>query len=167
MNNDSDSKEAHERRVFLEFAHSAKIRGNHDNAEHRKPPEPDIYYPETIEPCYFELGRLADNHHAKFVLELLRRAPEAMAPDVSMIGYPQRDVLLRKLMKSYQTNGLPVHLVLYFDTEFSHIEGPIPPMPFEKEATHVMEPILRQSMGPFSTVWYFERYRRTVLWCYP
>jgi hypothetical protein len=167
MSNNTDSKELHERRVFLEFAHAANIPGVHDKAEHRNPPEPDIFYPETINPCYFELGRLADDQHAKLVLEMWRRAPEPMSPDISKIGCPQRDVLLRKLKKSYQTNGLPVHLVLYFDTDSPHLEGPIPPMPFEEEAKYVMEPILRESMGPFAKVWYFERYRKTVLWSYP
>jgi hypothetical protein len=167
MNDSSAIKIAHESRVFLEFAKTAQLAGDHNLIEHRSPPEPDIYFPEISQPCYFELARLANHHYAEFSLEILRRAPEAISHHLSKIGYPQRDVLLQKLKKSYQTYGLPVHLVLYFDNEASHTEGPIPPMPLEEEAKYVMEPILRESMGPFAKVWYFERYRNTVLWSYP
>jgi hypothetical protein len=158
---------AHERQVFLEFARAVNLSGDHTAAESRDPPEPDIFYPSAKEPCYFELGRLADANHAKYVREAFRRAPAQVTPDVMKIGYPQRDMLRRKLAKTYSAAGLPVHLLLYFDVEAPWVEGPIPPIPFETEAVHVMEPILRDSMGPFAKVWYFERYRRTLLWSYP
>lgn len=167
MNNAAELKRNHELEVFLEFGQTVGLAGNLNTAEVRDPPEPDIYYPAPAQPCYFELGRLADDNYAKFVLEVQRRTPMPVAPDISKIGYPQRDVLLRKLAKTYQTGGLPVHLVLYFDNEHLHTEGPIPPMPFNEEAAFVMEPILRNSMGPFTKVWYFERYCPSLLWSYP
>lgn len=167
MNIAVEQKRNHELEVFLEFGRTVGLSGNLNSAEARDPPEPDIYYPDPAQPCYFELGRLADTNHAKFVLEVQRRAPLPVAPDLSKIGYPQRDMLLQKLTKKYQTGGLPVHLLLYFDNEHWHTQGPIPPMPFNEEATLVMEPILRKSMGVFTKVWYFERYRPSLLWSYP
>ncbi len=101
------------------------------------------------------------------MLEVWHCAPTPVAPKYDEIGYPQRDMLRQKLSKRYQNFGHPIHLLLYFDIDAPHLEGPIPPIPFEQEAMHVMEPMLRQSMGPFSKVWYFDRYRRTVLWSYP
>ena len=165
MKSQSDAREAHELLVFAEFAQAAALPAR--SASSRLPPEPDLITTLDGRPCYFELGRLADNGYAKFILEVRRRSPSPVAPNYREIGYPQRDMLLQKLSKSYQTFGHPIHLVLYFDIDAPQVEGPLPPIPFEQEATHVMEPILRQSMGPFSKVWYFERYRRTVLWSYP
>lgn len=159
-------KSEHELAVFLEFARAADLPGDHTVAEVREPPEPDIFYGGTSPPCYFELGRLADANHAKFMLEVRCRSPEPLAPDLSNVGYPQRDMLLRKIAKTYETGEVPVHLILYFDNESPHTEGPIPPVPFSVEAAHVIEPILRKSMGPFTKVWYFERYRQSVLWRY-
>jgi len=158
---------SHELTVFLEFARTANLSGDHGAAEPRDPPEPDIMFPTGDRPCYFELGRLADDNFAKFMLEVYRRAPVPVAPDLSKIGYPQRDVLRRKLAKTYNSRGMPIHLLLYYDNESPLTQGPIPPLPFDHEASAVMEPILRRSMGPFEKLWYFERYRRTVLWRYP
>jgi hypothetical protein len=167
MKTQSDAREAHELLVFAEFAQAAALPAEARYAFSRMPPEPDLVTTLDGRACYFELGRLADTGFAKFMLEVRRRSPTPVAPNYNEIGYPQRDMLRQKLSKSYQNFGHPIHLVLYFDIDAHHVEGPLPPMPFEQEATHVMEPILRQSMGPFSKVWYFERYRRTVLWSYP
>jgi hypothetical protein len=167
VNRQSDFREAHELQVFLEFARAASLALDGQSPSPRLPPEPDLLATLNGSPCYFELGRLADNGHAKFMLEVKRRLPVAVSPNHTEIGYPQRDMLLQKLSKSYANHGHPIHLLLYYDVDALHLEGPIPPLPFEEEAKHLMEPILRQSMGPFSRVWYFERYRRTVLWTYP
>jgi hypothetical protein len=161
-----NDKQKYELAVFMEFARAARLPGDHSAAESRESPEPDIFYPSAEQSCYFELGRLADSNHAKFMIEVYRRAPQPVAPDLTKIGYPQRDMLRKKIAKTYQSGGLPIHLVLYFDAESPLTEGPIPPYPFEHEARHVLEPMLRESMGPFAKVWYFERYRDAVLWSY-
>jgi hypothetical protein len=55
-------------------------------------------------------------------------------------------------------------LLLYFDAEHRHLEGGLPPMDFSVHAEFVMVPLLRASMGAFSRVWVFERFRHSVLW---
>jgi len=166
MSKSSQAKRRHELTVFHEFAAAANFATIPYVAELREPPEPDIWYSSNTQKCYFELSRLADNHHAKYV----KRAWESqvpVAPDLAKVGYPQRDVLEAKLAKSYGTVEVPVQLLLYFDSDSPHLEGPIPPFPFSEEAEHLLLPILRETMGPFLRIWYFERYRRTVLWKYP
>jgi hypothetical protein len=161
MQTRSDARESHELLVFAEFAKAVPLPAEAFFPSARTPPEPDLVTTLNGSDCYFELGRLADNGFAKFMLEVSRCSPAPVSPNYSEVGYPQRDVLRRKLCKSYQSFGHPIHLLLYFDIDAPHLEGPIPPIPFEQEAKHVIEPILRQSMGPFSKVWY------SVLWSYP
>ena len=158
-------RKRHEMRVFREFAAAVPLLVH--SVTSRDAPEPDIMASLETGPCYFELGRLADDGYARFMLDVFKRAPALVSPNFAEIGYPQRDVLRTKLTKSYKTFGHPVHLLLYFDVGSPLVEGPIPPMPFDEEATHVMEPLLREDMGAFTKVWYFERYRQTILWSYP
>lgn len=167
MNTQSAAREAHELLVFMEFAQAASLPPEALSPSPCSPPQPDLVTTLNGCPCYFELARLADTGYAKSMLEVWRRSPVPVAPKYDEIGYPQRDVLLQKLSKSYQAGHHPIHLLLYFDVDAPHLEGPVPPIPFEQEAEHAIKPILRRSMGPFSKVWYFERYHRTVLWSYP
>lgn len=150
-------KEVHELRVFREFALAAGLGKDADLAESRPSPEPDILCRSKAGARYFELGRLTDTEHAKTVLQALRQAPKPVTPDLSKIKLPERDVLRRKLAKRYQSNGHPIELILYFDSEPRHLEGGIPPVDFAFHAQHVMVPLLAKSMGPFERVWVFER----------
>ena len=76
-------------------------------------------------------------------------------------------MLGKKLSKSYETSGLPVELLLYYDNDAPHLSGPIPPHSFEFEAQLVMLPLLRSSMGMFQKVWSFERYTKSIHWSHP
>jgi hypothetical protein len=157
----------HELEVFHEFARAAGLRLDSESARVCNPPEPVILAQVAGQARYFELGRLADSGFAAFMLEVDRRAPQPITPQYGKFGYPQRDMLIQKLSKVYESFGRPIDLLLYFDNDAPHLTGPIPPHPFEYEAQHVMEPIVRQSMGPFQAIWYFERYRHQVLWRFP
>lgn len=161
-----DAKAEHELTVFAEFALAARLVASAP-PESRRPPEPDILVRLVDGPRYFELGRLADSRFAEYVLQAGREAPATTTPDPMRVGYPQRDVLRKKLSKSYETSDLPVELLLYYDNDAPHLSGPIPPHSFEFEARHVMLPLLRGSMGMFQKVWYFERYTKRILWSHP
>ncbi len=160
------AKASHERAVFLEFAKAAGLEGDHGTAINCDDPKPDIYYPHPTAPRYFELGRLADTFFAREYKRHLENGSSTFSIDPSRVGYPQRDMLKKKLAKKYDRGGVRLDLVLYYDIDEPWLQGPIPPCSFEDEAKHVMIPILCRSMGPFDGVWYFERYRRTILWSY-
>jgi hypothetical protein len=161
------TKEIHELAVYREFAIAASLQWPLECAEARRPPEPDIFVAYADQSRYFELGRLADAEHARTILKALRESPRPVKPNVSKIKLPEREVLRRKLAKTYITNGYPLDLLLYFDAEEFHLLGGLPPMEFCEHAKFAMLPLLQLSMGPFQRVWVFERYRRTVLWQYP
>lgn len=160
-------KEVHEIAVFLEFAKALGLGESARNADPRSPPEPDVFVPDPQAPRYFELGRLLDAEHSRTVLKALRQAPLQVTPDLEKIKLPEREVLRRKLRKTYRTDGHPVDLLLYFDAEALHAAGSLPPTEFSSHANHVMRPLLSASMGPFSRVWVFERFRQTILWRFP
>jgi len=161
------AKETHELVVFREFAVAAELGGAIDDAECRPPPEPAILYRTKDGLQYFELGRLADAEHARTVLKAIRQAPKPVTPDLKKIKLPEREVLKQKLTKTYEASGLPIDLVLYFDSERRHLEGGIPLMDFGLHASFVMVPLLENSMGQFQRVWVFERYRRSIVWSFP
>lgn len=107
---------------------------------------------------------MLDAEHSRTVLKALRQAPAPVISDLTKIKLPEREILRAKLLKSYESRGLPIELILYFDTERRHLEGGLPPMDFSVHAQFVMAPLLHASMGAFSRVWVFERYRHSVLW---
>ena len=158
------TKDQHELTVFAEFAAAALCGERHDGGESCVPPEPDIFFRSSRNPRYFELGRLLDTEHSRTVLKALRQAPACVTPDLTKIKLPEREVLQAKLLKTYDSRGLPIELLLYFDAEHRHLEGSLPPIDFPVHAEFVMVPLLRASMGAFSRVGVFERYRHSVLW---
>ena len=107
MSTPSDARQVHEQLVFAEFAQAVPLPRDAIAPSSRLPPEPDLFVRLNGNPCYFELGRLADDGWAKFMLEVQRRAPTPVTPKYDEIGYPQRDMLRQKLSKSYQSFGHP------------------------------------------------------------
>ncbi len=160
-------KSDHERRVFLQFVKAANIHVEEDSVESRPEPEPDIRCIWAGESVYFELARLLDREAPKLRVRALKIAPQQVAVDPKRFGLPERDMLRTKLSKSYQTDGLPLELLLYFDAENPLVAGTIPPFDFAMHARTVMAPLLTPMPAHIRRVWVFERYRGSVLWSYP
>jgi len=75
-------------------------------------------------------------------------------------------MLKQKIAKTYQTGGLPVHLLLYFNND-NMIDGDVPSAP--DPATHyihVMNPIV-ETQSQFRRVYVFDRHQGVVLYHYP
>jgi len=164
------NKQNHELLVFSQFIKSADLLVHEHSVEAREPPEPDIWCLLCNKPYYFELGRILSSEEPKLRLEMIRRHPQPAIFNVLRFGLPMRDVLRRKLKKTYETNGVPVDLILYYDW------GPdalvTASAPFDESAEHfqrVLQPELLSNRGPFATVWIYERYRPSgsVLWRHP
>ena len=138
-----------------------------ESVEERHPPEPDIFCQLGSQPVYFELALLLDSEVPKSRLEALRRAPEQVKFPIGKVGLPERDVLVKKMQSKYETGGVPIQLLLYFDASDILTAGTIPPADFDDHAKQVMLPILESSSGPFQRVWVYERYRPSILWSWP
>jgi hypothetical protein len=160
-----DTTGTHEKEVFLEFVRGARLLIDPASIASRPPPEPDIYCVDESGPVYFELGRLLDPEMQRMRLHAMRRAPEQVACADYDVKLPERQMLTRKIAKTYQTGNVPVELLLYYDNT-NWLVGDVPAVPdFAAHAECVMRPpceIQRQ----FRQVWVFERHQKTVLWSY-
>jgi hypothetical protein len=164
------AKAEHELVVFTEFAQVSGLTVCAGSIETREPPQPDIWCMLGNKPYFFELGRVLSSKQPRLRLEALRCYPDQVQIDPLRFGFPERDMLRGKLLKTYETNGVPIDLVLYYDW------GPdaflTASAPFMEEAEFfdgVFQPELVSVRGPFTTIWIYERYRPSgsVLWRYP
>ena len=168
------SKSHHELSVFLEFAKVAGTPIDTSTVETCKPPKPDIRCICAGEPVYFELSCILGNDFMRrYRNKVLKNArenrppPQLSSADASRVNLPERDTLQEKLSKTYQTGGVPLELLLYYDAEHLMVLGSIPPIDFEWLASEVMVPLLTPMPSHIRRVWVFERYRNSVMWCHP
>jgi len=161
---------AHERQVFSEFTRSAGLAVVLESIEICKPRSPDIKCILNNEYRYFELGRILDKEIPKLRIEMLRQAPQPVKPDLLKFGWPERDMLVKKLSRRYETHGLPVDLVLYWDFDNRNwltANEPPPIAPFPDMAENLLTPLLISGWLRFSRIFYFHRRIQRILWRYP
>jgi len=150
------TKEQHEVDVFQEFALRASLNIDHSGVRSREPPEPDIWCTGLNGDQYFELGRLLDNEMQKTKIDLFRNAPNPVSGSDYNVKLPEREMLKQKISKTYQTDGLPVDLVLYYDNN-NWLVGDVPSAPdLDTHYSHVMKPII-EAQTHFRRVYVFER----------
>jgi hypothetical protein len=162
------AKAKHELQVFKEFTQVSRLSASPDSIETREPPRPDIWCMLGNKPYCFELGRILASEQPRLSLEALRSHPKPVNVDPLRFGFPERDMLRAKLKKTYETNGFPIDLILYYDW------GPdaflTASTPFS-ESAEFLDRVFRRELssgrGPFTTIWIFERYRPSVLWRHP
>jgi hypothetical protein len=161
-----DRKSQHEMDVFQEFLLRASLSIDHTSVECREPPEPDIWCTGLDGVQYFELGRLLDNEMQRAKIVILRGG-RASSSDYD-VKLPEREMLKQKIKaaEKYQTNGLPVDLLLYYDNE-NVLIGDVPSAPFlDTHYAHVMNPIF-EAQTMIRRVYVFDRHRGTILHRYP
>jgi hypothetical protein len=149
-------KSEHEKSVFLDFAEAAGLPVDPLSLESCREPEPDIRVGVEHETVYYELGRILDDYMQERRREGLKKAPTQVSVNPSRAGLPERDRLQLKLLKPYSTNGLPLELLLYYDSETPWVLGGIPPLDFNVFASHVMEPLLTPMPSHIRRVWVFD-----------
>lgn len=167
MSNAGDEKQSHEREVFGEFLFSYAGPSSSFAATSCDPPEPDILCSaEPFKGSFFELGRLLNAESPRLHLEMIRRAALGTKPDLSKFGWPERDMLLRKLAKQYSYSSRPVHLLLYWDCS-NQLTMSVPPpfsAPFCIVGADLLTPLVVSRQNPFSGIYYFDRWSRRILW---
>jgi len=135
----------------------------------RNPPEPDLFCASgPFAGSFFELGRILDPESPRLHIEAIRRSPQGVKPDPSKFGWPERDMLLQKLGKTYETGGHPVHLLLYWEWSGSDQLTANAPPPFKAPycvtGADLLLPIVRSTKHPFSGIFYFDRYTTRIMW---
>lgn len=157
------AKRAHELEVFSEFIVASQLKIALESVSQRDPPEPDVWCLRNGEAVYFELGRLLDNEMQKMKIDAMRCAPRPVNTTKYVVKLPEREMLRRKIAKTYETNGTPIELLLYYDKS-SWLVGDVPVVAdFRWHAIHVMQPIL-DTQSHLRRLWVYERHRKTVLW---
>jgi hypothetical protein len=164
----ASSKEAHERAVFEEFARAAELSPEPGSAANEAPPKPDISCRIAGGRYLFELARLVDSGVPAGVAESIRRlkrGDERQVGGAVSLSQPLIERVREKTANSYDLDGSPVDLLLYYDNELPAFELP-PPGEFREWAQTYMVPEIEQNAGPFSRFWVFNRNDGRLLWRY-
>jgi hypothetical protein len=147
-------KEADELSVFQEFTKAAALSAEApDNA---KPPHPDIRCKLDGKDYWFELGRITDTNLAKEISGGWKNRPK---PFSILQEEPFERIMRQKAKKTYHTDGRPVDLVLHFDQQppdRAVIGGHL------QSHADMLSDLTRT--GPFSRVWIYDGWSKTVLW---
>jgi len=147
-------KEAEELSVFREFTKAAALSA--EAPENARPPHPDIRCKIDGNDYWFELGRITDTNLAKEISGGWKNGPK---PFSFLQEEPFARIIKQKAEKTYQTEGRPVDLVLYFDQQ------PPDRIALQRHLRKHADALggLTRT-GPFSRVWIYDGWSKTVLW---
>jgi hypothetical protein len=145
------SKAAHERQVFEEFAAVAGLSVARGSVASQPEPSPDIAWLISGDPYTFEPGRVADQSSVERVVESIRRllrGDPGPTGGASFFHEPLVRIVRQKTSKAYQTGGVPVDLLVYYDNEIPTFEVP-PPGDFKDWADMCLVPEVTANVGPW------------------
>ncbi len=143
-------------KLFLDFKEAATLEVDFGSEKNEKPPLPDIGCTISGSPYFFELGQIVDEELARDVNTSRRTGADEASGWFSAEG-PLVRIIRNKAGSSYQTNGAPVDLVLYYDEQY----------PFESadylgkyggEVAQALNP------GPFTRIWIYDTWTKTIVW---
>ena len=157
------AKSEHEIEVIKEFVKASGRNIDVHTIESRNPPEPDIYCIAESGPVYFELARLLDKEMQKMKNHAYKMAPVQFSCSNYNVRLPELEILNRKIQNKYETDNIPIELVLYYDNS-NWRSGEVPVVhDFASHAEFVMRPLV-ECQQQFGCVWVFERHSQTILW---
>src|ERR1700732_1285824 len=110
------AQEASEQRVFLEFVRAANLTVDSATVRNEKPPLPDISCNIGGTPYLFELGEIIDQDLAADIHTAQKQKVDAEGGWSSEIG-PLIRIMRKKASTTYTTNGAPIDLLLYYETQ--------------------------------------------------
>jgi hypothetical protein len=158
LSND-DRKRMQELRAFLGFTKVSSLPIEPPTVVCLDPPCPDIGCRLGCAPYFFELGEVTDEG-------LARRCTDSIKTGKITVGWhsqakPLTLIFTSKAQKTYETNGAPVDLLLYYWKQ----------APFEPEVRKVLSelrPVVDQMLSPgrFSRIWIYQ-YPGSVLRVFP
>ncbi len=153
-----NQKELKELEVFNAFAAVNKLRVDPGSVTNSKPPKPDIRCTINGEPRYFELGEVTDQPVARCTAEALKRK-ETLGTFYSH-DEPFDYIVQKKGETKYETNGVPVELILYYRTQ-----SPPPPPQFDELSAKYMASLeALVAGGQFQSVWVYDFSKERILW---
>lgn len=120
-------KPKHERKVITEFL-SCLYSENPVKYEliSNKEAEPDILVKLPEKEEYYELTRVLYKNWFNLRIEALMNRGKLVKVDTSKFGLPERDIVVAKLEKTYNTYNKDLNLLLYYDLGI--LNGGYPPI---------------------------------------
>jgi hypothetical protein len=150
-----DRKRMAELRAFLGFVRASTLAIDPDSAVCLDPPCPDISCRLNSTPYFFELGEVTDEGLARRYSESLRTG--RITGGWFSQDKPLKSMITSKAQKTYQTDGVPVDLLLYYWKQAPYYPDISQVLAEFRGATDY----ILQS-GPFSRIWLYE-HPKTVL----
>jgi hypothetical protein len=146
--------------AFRGFIAAADLQVDPGSPGNMTPPFPDIGCKIGGAPYYFELGEITDEDLARDVNTSLKTGVDGEGGFFTE-DEPLMRMIRKKASSTYQTNGAPVDLVLHYDKQ-----APFAPSAFlqghEGDIDAAMTP-----NGPFSRVWVYDSWTKSILWKRP
>ena len=108
-------------------------------------------------PRLFEWGEITDEELAQQIGESQRTQTDGEGGALSE-EEPLVRMILKKAQSTYQTDGVPLDLVLHYDKQ-------VPFAPAEHLDRHEAEIATAMTPnGPFSSIWIYDGWSKTILW---
>jgi hypothetical protein len=150
----AEKKRRLEMKIFKGFAGATNLKVDPGSEKNEEPPLPDISCTVQGMPKFYELGEITDQDLAKNL---------SQSGSASTGGFfDEKGPLLRMLSKkagsAYQTNGLPVELILHYDKQFPFL----PVEQLKGREAEIVAALLPS--GPFSRIWIYDSWSNSLLW---
>jgi hypothetical protein len=135
-----------ELRAFLGFLEASKFPVDRATVFCPDPPYPDIRSSLGSSHYFFELGEVADKDLARSYGESLKTG--GITAEWYSDSEPLTSIIRSKAQKTYQTDGAPVDLLLYYWKQ----------APYEPEVETALIQRVGQALrsGPFSRIWVYD-----------
>ena len=150
-------KETGEMAAFLGFMPAAELNVDPGTPKNEKPPLPDISCKIGGSPYFFELGEITDEELAKEIGISLRNQSDGEEGCLSE-EEPLLRMILKKARSTYTTGGVPLDLILHYDKQY-----PFGPAEYLDRHEGEISTALTPS-GPFSRIWIYDGWTKTILW---
>ena len=150
-------KELAEMDAFNGFVSASGLKVDPGTAKNEKPPLPDISCKIDDAPYFFELGEVTDEELAEQVGISKRTQADG---DGGFFGEekPLLRMVSKKAESTYSTGGVPLDLVLHYDKQYPFVPSDYLNR-YEADIAAAMTP-----NGPFSRIWIYDSWTKSVLW---
>jgi hypothetical protein len=146
--------------TFLGFVRAAGLNVDPGSPLNAKPPQPDIACTVDGAQYFFELGEITDEGLAKDVNTSLLTGVDSEGGFFSE-EIPLIRIIRKKLASRYQTNGVPLDLVLHYDKQSAFAPATYLTR-YESDISGALVP-----NGPFLRIWIYDSWTKSILWKRP